>query len=261
MAATDAGRRLTESHRRAQLRVAARTVRQLGVVWPLLDPVDLDGTRERWVRAALPVIEQNREVSAGLAGRYMSRFREVEVGPPAGWVPSSPAVLVPERAATSLLVTGPHDVKRQMVQGFLLDRAVDLAGRRSAAAGMRHVLDGGRSVIERSVAADPVCLGWARVTEADPCAFCAMLASRGPVYKESTGLFVGGDPRGRVRGSRRVAERYHDDCKCSLEPVYSTDAAWPGESERFRDLWDEATAGLGGAEARTAFRRAYEGRA
>lgn len=103
----------------------------------------------------------------------------------------------------------------------------------------RHVLNGARETLHRSVRADRRALGWARATSGAPCSFCAMLASRGPVYGERTGDF-----------------QTHDHCSCGLEPVYRRDQEWPHGSREYQRLWREATEGLSGAEAQNAFRRA-----
>lgn len=243
MAATVAGARLTAVHRAAQLRVGAQTVARLRPVWRLLNPEDLDGTVEEWLKVAVPVVQAQRVVSARLAAGYMQAFRMAELGLAAGTAGFTPALAAPvdvKAVTTSLLVTGPWSVKKAMTAGAPLADAVDVAEARSSAAGMRHALDGGRETVIDSVAADRRALGWARVASANACAFCAMLASRGPEYgSEATAAFEA-----------------HDGCGCGAEPAYSTDAAWPANSQRYRELWDEHAAGQSGGDARNAFRQA-----
>jgi len=77
----------------------------------------------------------------------------------------------------------------------------------------------------------------ARVASANSCAFCAMLASRGPVYKEET-----------------VDFEAHDHCTCGSEPVYEG-AEWPPNSKEYQDLWYENHGSY------KDFRAAVEGRA
>jgi len=67
----------------------------------------------------------------------------------------------------------------------------------------RHVLDSARETLLASVRADRRARGWARVTSAEPCKFCAMLASRGAVYSATSGVF-----------------QAHDHCGCTLEPAF-----------------------------------------
>lgn len=93
---------------------------------------------------------------------------------------------------------------------------------------------------------------WARVVHPSkngPCGFCAMLASRGPVYKtsESAGVRV---------------DRYHVHCKCEAVPVY-TSREWPGKAQHaiFEQLYNEVVKDhdLHGQEALRAMnRRLYQ---
>ncbi len=61
--------------------------------------------------------------------------------------------------------------------GFLQESedTVDTAGRASAGAADREALRAGRDLIDQASKQDRRVLGWARVTDGNPCAFCAML--------------------------------------------------------------------------------------
>jgi hypothetical protein len=72
----------------------------------------------------------------------------------------------------------------------------------------RIALDGGRTTTLDTVKADPVAVGWYRVTDGDPCAFCALLASRGVVYKEFDTVDL-------------TATQVHNDCGCFGAPAFS----------------------------------------
>lgn len=88
----------------------------------------------------------------------------------------------------------------------------DKALRDAAAAIQRIVADADRSAIEASVNADPARPYWARSAQSDACAFCALLATRGPAYRsEET---AGGDE----------ANRYHVHCSCVAVPVWDRGA-------------------------------------
>lgn len=74
----------------------------------------------------------------------------------------------------------------------------------------RLALQYGRSVIHRSAVLDPARARVARVPAgAETCAFCLMLASRGPVYHSE-------ESAGRAR-------RYHGMCDCQPIPVWDGD--------------------------------------
>jgi hypothetical protein len=156
--------------------------------------------------------------------------------PDIDWGPSDRA------AEVSLIVTGPVGQKSKAKRGKPADRARDESFVQASGAASRHVLTGGRRSLLTLLQDDPQALGWARVTDGDPCAFCAMLASRGPVYgTEASAKFEA-----------------HDACACTAEPVYSRDAPWPGRAVEFQELWHYATQGYSGKDAINAFRRLYE---
>lgn len=264
MAGTADGRRLTEEHRAAQVAIRARLAADVAAAWSLLDPRRLDETTPAWLAVMLALIGAHRADSATAAAAYFTAYRSAEL---AGNVPAAvdgdeaEPETEPERHAeperdrliASLIATGPaaikHATDRQRRRPVPLDAAVRASLSRVTGAATRHALDGGRSVLRAAVAEDPRALGWARVTDDDPCYFCAMLASRGPVY--------------RTRRSALVTEEgdaYHDGCACVPEPVYSYTAAWPGRGRELAALWAETTEGLSGDDARRAFRRAIEQR-
>lgn len=123
----------------------------------------------------------------------------------------------------SLNIVGPVGQKSRISRGKTPREARDESFVQSSGAATRHVLTGGRQSLLTLLTDDPQVQRWIRVTDGDPCAFCAMLASRGPVYltEDSAGF------------------RAHDHCACTAEPVYSMDAPWPGRAQEFHRLWNE----------------------
>jgi hypothetical protein len=114
----------------------------------------------------------------------------------------------------------------------------------------RHAQQPARDLVQ-SVADEWPGVAWARVlTGARSCFFCAMLASRGPIYTSETAA--------KFRGGQRV-DRYHDGCDCEVVLVqnYST---WEGRRAHMllAQLWEDSTEGTSGRRSMNAFRRAYE---
>jgi hypothetical protein len=70
-----------------------------------------------------------------------------------------------------------------------------------------------------TAATDPAAVGWYRLTDAKPCPFCALLASRGIVYKQ----------RG-IRPASTAPASSHNDCGCSAEPAFTRDHQLPAVS-------------------------------
>jgi hypothetical protein len=117
-----------------------------------------------------------------------------------------------------------------------LDRSIlelmETAGAAAAAASVRHVQNAGRQMVEDYVQSDRVATGFVRITRDDPCFFCSMLASRGPIYKGQS--FDRSDPRFTGPGEAKV----HDSCGCTLRPVYTTSPfEWPERTQDYADQW------------------------
>lgn len=238
--------RLTESYRQAALALRAAAVRDVLRIWPLFNVADLETSWPALQAALEALVATRRRDAAGLAASYLRGFRGLE-----GVTGDLAVVLAdkydPEALRVSLAVTGPVTAKRSLALGATETVAAQSAAVAVSGAVSRHILNGGRETILRAVQTDAKALGYMRVTSGKACAFCAMLASRGPVYKSSV-----------TAGARGSGNRYHDHCGCSVEPVYSRHAAVPAASQRFEQLWIQSTAGLSGQEARNAFRVAYE---
>lgn len=236
-----AASQLTEAHRLSQLRLGADLVQRMLAAFPVLDPADVDATAPRWLQIVIPMIQAQRMQSTRLAAAYSSAFRALHLGADGEFVATLAPRADPARLAASLMVTGPIKIKNLTSRAVTLDRAVGIASSTAARAAMRHALDGGRQTVQLTVANDTEAIGWSRVTSDAPCAFCAMLAGRGPDYNtEDTASFEA-----------------HDGCSCSAEPVYSGDQPWAPGAQHFRDLWDDVTRGLSGDDAINAFRQAF----
>jgi len=122
------------------------------------------------------------------------------------------------------------------------------AGAQQAAAASRVAMNGARSSNWTHMTRDRRALGYVRLSRTGtPCGWCAMLISRGPVYKsQSSALFADGD-------------KYHDNCHCYAMPVWNRDQYQSSEltalSRQFEALWPEVTKGRTGKDAVSAWRR------
>ena len=121
---------------------------------------------------------------------------------------------------------------------------VDEVTKRLGARVGRHVRSGARKAVSNTAmvgkardsrSKKPVKMGYARVLSgSENCSFCAMLASRGPVYSEDTVT------------RRRDGRKYHDHCDCQGVLVFHG-YGWEGE-EQYRRLekeWMAADEGEG----------------
>ena len=162
-----------------------------------------------------------------------------------------------EEARTTLEALGPANLEKKTEQldpeapasevDAAREAAHAAAGARQAAGAERVVMDGARGELFSLVQRDKRVLGWARYsTTGTPCGWCAMLISRGAVYKtEASAQFSEGD-------------LYHDNCHCAAIPLWTREqyAGSMFELNRYyQELWPQVTRGLSGKAAVSAWRR------
>lgn len=277
MAHTSQGQQLTERHRRDQADLSTSLMSKIMAIFKrTFTPRDIDKGSAEFIRQATPVVMEYREYSASMAADYLNAFHQVEAhailadGEGPDLDPEDP-LTVPERElrrwvglglierdnadryvqdtlgtlpdveelAAELHSSGAAVAKKRIKAGDEVHVARDTAAKTVAAKAQRKAADGGVAVVARSVREGRGgATGYVRVPDADPCPFCAMLASRGGVYRsdafaESNGLFLGD-------GDFKV----HDGCGCALEPVYGGRLTnLPPGVEELVGEWAEIAAG------------------
>lgn len=233
---------LAEQHRLAQAQITLGVAQDVASAWELLDFGRLDATFPRYAERLAATTQARRSVSSALGLAYFSRAREA-AGVAGSFDRIAAPRIEPERLLTSLSVTGPGSVKRALANGAGAAEAVASAQSATMGAVRRHVLDGGRESVLRTMQADEKAGGYQRVSDGSPCAFCAMLVSRGAVYKRDTAYF-----------------RSHDRCGCTAKPFWELDPRDSAMATELRRLWDASGGKYSGDAALREFRRAYEGR-
>lgn len=103
----------------------------------------------------------------------------------------------------------------------------------------RIVTDVGRGAIVDAVAEDRQAIGVARMAAPDACAFCRVMAIRGPVYKnEQT---AGRRANARFAGAGEF--KYHDHCRCWTVPYFEGEEWQPQpEIELWQRQYEQARA-------------------
>jgi hypothetical protein len=252
MPSTQASRR-TALHRR-QLDVIARLVgRQVRSVAAAARVDDIDTWWDRNNGRLTAIVLRGFSLSATLSGRYMRHHAAIE----GRTVHPILAEIDRDQIETSLRVTGPVAFKTHMrVDG---NEAMSLHTMEQTLAGSaeRLTLLGDRKTVEDTVAASDVLVGYRRQTRAGACGFCLMLASRGAVYKDRRSSITVVGANGRTRGSREIGESYHDNCRCSAEPLYEHEDE-PASVLALQDRWHEVAAGKSPKAALAALRKAAE---
>lgn len=185
-------------------------------MWQLNDP----GSYDRFVEAVTLLVQSRAANSAALASRYFQMYKEADLGLTAG----KAALLAEPPSAKEIRIaidaTAKAGVYRALVRGQTAEQAMKSGLVQVSGALTRQVLNGGRQTVIDMAKHESRYNGWIRVSDGNPCAFCAMLLSRGPVYwSEDSG---GG--------------QWHDHCCCTAQPFKSGDE-WPAANQRYADLW------------------------
>lgn len=221
---------LAASARSVQIAVRSRLLQDVTKLWPALDPKRLDETFPGWLRAMMLLLRNYHGQSAAAAGVFYRKAR-------------ADAILSPTPRALIRLAPPPAEEWMSRALGFAgpgmfeLDTAQpNTALATTLGTSARIGLDGGRRTIIDTTAADPVAVGWYRVTKPAPCYFCALLASRGVIYTETTAAF-----------------QAHNGCGCTAAPAFTPDQPLPDVSKRAAQVYLDR----GGGPAIAAFRKAW----
>ncbi|MEU6204584.1 hypothetical protein ABZ814_13465 [Micromonospora musae] len=199
---------------------------------------DVDAWLDSVFDRLLTIIRGGWVTSRRIGDRYLREHARVEGR---AVVPVS-AMWVPERVIASVRVTGPVEFKRHLERTGSVVAAKRVMADTLSASAQRHALAGDRDTVMATVAESGVIVGWRRVVDADPCAFCALLASRGAVYSKAT-----------------VGFQAHDGDECTAEPLYEREDD-PQSVLDLQDEWRKATAGTSGAASIRAWRRYWDSR-
>jgi len=218
----------------AQVGLALVLEREVAAAWPALDVDRLKATKPNLIALLVHLINRYGSASATMAVRFYQQQRQA-AGIAGRFTvrPADPPPLAQVKAtvdwATSDMWGTDPDVQAALTK---LTGAVETL-----------VLDQGRDTIIGATHADRKAKGWARVPEPDACYFCAMLATRGAVYKHGTATF-----------------QPHDHCRCHAEPVFNSYEP-SAQIREWQSLYANSTKGVYGMRnQQNAFRRAYEGR-
>ncbi len=227
---------MARSHQRAQVTHAAATQAALARLWDeTIDPNDLTRSFERFREKAAVYIGAGRLKSGQVADTYMRGIKDLAgldrpVYTPDDFLPAG-------RIKASLSAASSKALARAYAANDPGAAAMALAVAKEAMLGSakRQIINASRSRIIETTRRDPQLGRWARVGDGNPCSFCSMLISRGPVYAADSAHFAA-----------------HDKCGCNARPVTPGDSGWSPEARRYRDAWD--------ADNRTAMRNYFESR-
>jgi hypothetical protein len=221
-----------EAAQAAQEALAATVAAAVARAWPQLDVANLDGSLPGFASLVAAITHRYGQGSAAIAAlQYQAARRAAGIGSGFTVTPAAPATLEQVGAMVSWATQPLWDSAP----------ALEQARRQLVAGAEKLVLDAGRRTIIDNVKRDPKAHGWARVTEAEPCYFCALLATRGAVYKHDTADF-----------------RSHDHCRCHAEPAFGPYEP-PARVREWQQLYSETTGGMSGSKnMQRAWRQAFQ---
>jgi hypothetical protein len=239
MAATQSPYQITAQQQAQQAALTALLVRALAGLWPLIGLGDLHGSLPRYKAAVAALVYKYGQSSAALAAGYYQAVRTA-AGVPGRFVPTpaDPAGIRQVDAAVGWATRGLWVV--QPPPG-----AVEGARSLTDGVAQKMVVDTGRNTLLDAIEADRRCRGWVREARPGACYFCALLSTRGAVYK--TEQTAGFEP--------------HDNCHCVPVPLFADHYEPPAHVRQWIADYRSLAHVNGSKNMQLAWRRAYEGRA
>lgn len=243
-----------DQYRRQQAMIGVVLTRDLvRLLRALFNPADPGPSWQTTRITVAALIRDRRRQSADLATRFYRDARR-SAGLHGVFIPAPPTDLVEDRLLKTVDATGIATYQRSLRSGAAPPQALDRSAVTLSGSASNLALEGGRSVIDESVQADDEAIGWARVTDADPCPWCLMMASRGAVYhSEKTA--------GRGKSSHFIGDgdfKWHDHCGCTAVAVWDPDDPVLKTADDLYDKWLQVTAGHSGQAAINVWRRYWE---
>lgn len=183
------------------------------------------------------LLTQFSQASASLAAQdYAARRIEAGVGSSFD-VPHAPAPTTEHFSKTiDWVYADPQAVEDRMVAAFT-----------------RLALQGGRQTVVEAVQSDPKARAWARETRGDCCYFCALMATRGAVYK-SEGA-AGGGANEKFTGAGEF--KFHNNCHCVAVPVFGVYEK-PADARAWNRQYHDLKREVGRAPTLLEWRNAFE---
>lgn len=146
---------------------------------------------------------------------------------------------------------------------FQPDTATAADLKRTVSTAVKEARSGGRRTIRRGTGSDLRAVGWARVEGGgSSCAFCLMLISRGPVYKNvndaglkaadaqsAIAIYRRFEQTGNDEELMKLMNRWHNNCDCRVVPVFDR-RSWPGRDQYLEAeaLWARVTKNFTGGK-------------
>ncbi len=208
---------LAQGYRQLQLDQRRQLVRDVTVAWAALDHKRLSASWPTWMQLMVALLRRYHAAAVDSAALYYRADRQRHTGQVA-----DPGLIVradepsEEWIARALGYAAAGTFDRHTTAGMDPQLAERHALTQVIGTASRISLDGGRSTLVNTAQADERAVGYYRVTDGDPCAFCALMASR-VVFKNNRGRFY-------TSAANAGADRkWHNDCGCTVAVAFTRD--------------------------------------
>lgn len=235
-----------QQHYLTQLALTAALSAALVNLWPSFDPKRPRATFDPIRRGAAALVSELAPAAISQAADHFEAMRdEAHIVQPF----RTPIIEPPSMAEVEAYL---DQAAAELLDGTTSDFAALQAAieREIDGAAQKMLADAASDELLAAVESDPQAVGWARVTREGACAFCLMLATRGPVYtSKATANFRAHVPVNGRGGT----------CHCTVEPLWRGAYEPPAHIREAQALWKSSTKGRSGKDALRAFRRALKG--
>lgn len=235
----------------AQLALSAALVKALRQMWAATSPLNSVGGMRAFRAGVAALVVQFAQAARVMAADYYLNTRA------AAGVPGVPAIQTVELPPTSLVDAGIDWAMRDY-----LDKTEAAILAKVEAAMTKAVLDVAREQVVAAVEGDDQALGFRRVARPDACYWCISLclrrSTRGGEGDQHLGVYKSRESAGQLPPNPKgEINRYHDNCNCAVEPVFTIgDVEIPNWLREMDDLYERATANSRKGERLNDFRRA-----
>lgn len=212
-----------------QAAITALAITAMGNALALIDLADLKTTLPRYRLAVLAITTKYGQASATVAARFYQQERRLAgISGTYRPIPANPAPMEQVAASLDWATKGLWDDKPDLPAVKTLTNGV----------AQKLIVDTGRNTLIQAIEQDRRARGWARLPRPTCCHFCALLATRGAVYKSE----------------QAAGFEAHDHDHCVPVPLFAEHYEPPAYVREWGGIYADSTSGKHGAEARNAFR-------
>lgn len=244
-----------QRHYLAQAALAASLSSALDEMWSLVDPLASVEAMDAFRAGVFALVEQFSTASVAMSSDYYAQVRR------AAGVQGAFRPRLVETPPRSLVDAGIDYALRTQAEAAAIEAAIMERVHKTME---KAVLDAGRAQLVQAVEGDDRALGFRRVARPGACYWCLSLAvrasTRGTDGREHIGVYKTRASAGQLPAAAAEVNRYHNNCHCTVEPVFSTAENLPDWLLEMKQLYADSTLNSKRGESLNDFRRALGAR-